>query len=67
MRAKNDPRVISDLRKHLLSAFARMDEMDEVFHPWVVEDVWRMAELLDIDTSLVPTEGRALTCKCRNQ
>ncbi len=48
------------VRRHLISMFNRMDEMGLVFHPWVMEDAWRMAELLGVDTSTVPTEGRAV-------
>lgn len=52
--------LIAGLRKRMLSIFYWMDEIGSVFHPLVVEDVWRMAELLDIDTASIPTESRDL-------
>ena len=56
----NNEALIKELRERLISAFYWMDENDRVFHPMAVEDIWRMAELLEIDTNTVPTEGRAI-------
>ena len=52
---------IFQLRQCLLQAFAAMDEVSATIHPWAVEDFLLMAELLGIDVSKVPTEGRALS------
>ena len=55
--------TLAELRRRLVSWFEGIDDADDVLHPLVVNDAWRMAELLKIDTSIVPTEGRALTSR----
>jgi hypothetical protein len=59
--------LFGELREHLIAFFYGMDEMQETLHPWVVNDIWRMAELLDIDTKTVPTEGRELQRQCASE
>lgn len=51
---------IAELRECLLSAFERLDAAGATLHPVLVEPLERMAELLGIEQSLVPTETRDL-------
>lgn len=53
-------KTVASLRDSLLNIFLEMDELDLEHHPMVVNEYFRMAELLGIDSESVPTESRAL-------
>lgn len=49
---------LADLRDHFLSVLELGMEMGIAVHPYLLEDVMRMAEVLGIDQALIPTEAK---------
>lgn len=49
---------ITELRNCFLKMLETGMELDIAIHPALVCEVWRMAEILHIDTELIPTERR---------
>jgi hypothetical protein len=55
-----DAEKLSELRELMIGFFAEMDDVGSTIHPMLLEHASKIAELLDIDPSIIPTERQAL-------